>query len=69
MRRRAFLAGIAALLAWPGRRQPKIMAHVGFCWPANPLDYEGRMLERLNAGLPTGPPSVWNQPDPVWPEA
>ncbi|HEY2488425.1 MAG TPA: hypothetical protein VGI37_02890 [Streptosporangiaceae bacterium] len=29
-------------------------------------NYEGRMLERLAAGLPTGPPSVWDQPDPPW---
>ena len=67
--RRAFLAGVAALLAWPRRKpKPQINAHIGagFCWPANPLDYEGRMLERLAAGLPTGPPSVWDQPDPPW---
>ena len=57
MKRRAFLAGIAALLAWP-KRKPKLLAHVGTC-PIGPDDYEGRMLLRLQAGLPVGTPADW----------
>lgn len=68
MNRRAFLAGVAALLAWP-KRKPKIMAHVGRGWPDDPNDYEGRMLERLAAGLPVGTPKDWDRPDPTWPTA
>jgi hypothetical protein len=47
---RAFLAGIAALLAWP-KHKPKLLAHVGCC-PICPDDYEGRMLLRLQAACP-----------------
>ena len=68
--RRAFLAGIAALIAWPKRKpKPQIHAHVGSGWPLDPDDYEGRMLERLNAGLPVGTPADWDRPDPIWPTA
>ena len=67
MKRRAFLAGIAALLAWP-KHKPKLLAHVGYC-PISPDDYEGRMLLRLHAGLPVGTPADWDRPDPTWPVA
>jgi hypothetical protein len=67
--RRGFLAGVAALLAWPKRsRKPKLLAHAGTC-PIGPGDYEGRMLMRLQAGLPVGTPADWNRPDPTWPVA
>ena len=44
------------------------MAHVGrgYAWPDDPNDYEGRMLERLAAGLPVGTPKDWDRPDPSW---
>jgi len=65
MKRRGFLAGVAALLAWPKRKPLPRVATV----PIGPDDYEGRMLMRLHEGLPVGSPADWDRPDPTWPAA
>ena len=57
------LRAMLGRLAW---WRPRAHVSAGYGWPDDPADYEGRMLERLNAGLPVGTPADWDRPDPPW---